>query len=174
MLTLLTGPRGAGKTTTCLYLARIARARGWRASGLISPGRFAHHRKIGIDLLDVGGGQRRPLASLRAREEKEGIKWHFDPAILAWGADILRRATPCDLLFIDEIGPLELIQNAGWHIALDVIDQGDYHHAIVVVRPELLSRARKRWPQAQVLEVSSLLPTSSLVAMLAITPQPWD
>jgi hypothetical protein len=72
---------------------------------------------------------------------------------MAWGNDVLGAATPCDLLIVDELGPLEFERNRGWTDGLAAVDSGDYRHALVVVRPQLLPAARARWPHAQVVDV---------------------
>ncbi len=161
MLTLLTGQRGTGKTTTCLRLMRRAQNRGLHVAGLISPARFVNGRKIGIELLDISTSQRRPLADLAGPHHLAVLRtlhWQFQPETIAWGQEALRRATPCDLFIVDELGPLELERRQGWHVALEIIDQGDYRHAVIVVRPELQAVARDLWPQASILKVSA--PTS--------------
>ncbi|HEY83524.1 MAG TPA: hypothetical protein G4N96_00215 [Chloroflexi bacterium] len=172
-LTLLTGPRGAGKTSLCLHKAEKARADGQTVAGLLSPARFERNYKVGIDALDLRSGQRRPLAQRRSKatggapfdlsaslkagfahlRQLETSNWRFDPDALAWGAEVLRQATPCDLLIIDELGPLEFERRGGWLVALDIITQGDYRHALVVVRPELLEVAQNRWPWAEIWQV---------------------
>ena len=172
MLTLLTGRRGAGKTTTCLRLMRQARARDLHVTGLISPARFADGRKIGIDLLDISSGEQRPLADLAQPQHLSGprtLHWQFRPETMAWAQEALRRAAPCDLLIVDELGPLELEQQQGWRVALEIIDRRDYRHALVVVRPELLARARELWPQARILEIAS----PAALDLDALAPGGW-
>jgi hypothetical protein len=51
---------------------------------------------------------------------------------------VLSAATPCDLLIVDELGPLELVGGHGWVHALDVLRKGDFGAALVVCRPSLL------------------------------------
>ena len=70
--------------------------------------------------------------------------WHFYADGLAWGREILQHATPCDVLIIDELGPLELVRGQGWVIGLDVLRGGGYRLALVAVRPSLLLRFGER------------------------------
>ena len=157
-LTLLTGPRGAGKTSLCLDMANKAKAAGQIVAGLLSPARFEGNYKVGIDVLDLRSGRRYPLAQRRSKKpdgapisgEPETNNWRFDAEALAWGAEVLQQATPCDLLIIDELGPLEFERKGGWLVALDIIDRGDYHRALIVARPKLLATAQSRWPWAQI------------------------
>ena len=65
--------------------------------------------------------------------------WRFDAGTLAWGRQLLASATPCDVLVIDEIGPLELLRDEGWPNALEVLRQGGYTLAVVGVRRALVA-----------------------------------
>jgi nucleoside-triphosphatase THEP1 len=71
-------------------------------------------------------------------------QWQFHQEGLRWGAEILRRAAPCDVLVIDELGPLELTREQGWTVALDVLSAGKYRMAVVVVRPALVAAFEER------------------------------
>jgi nucleoside-triphosphatase THEP1 len=64
--------------------------------------------------------------------------------VFEWGNEVLSRSLPCDLLIIDELGPLEVLGNRGWSNALSVLDAGDYAAALVVCRPGLLDRLQER------------------------------
>ena len=57
---ILSGERGAGKTSTCLRLAKEAKRRGLHPAGVICPARLVNGRKVGIDLMDVRTGERLP------------------------------------------------------------------------------------------------------------------
>lgn len=151
---VVSGRRGAGKTSWCLALARRTRALGLTVAGLASPAVFRDGRKAAIDLCDLGGGETRRLAE-RARPEAPGtanLGWRFDPAVLAWGNRILATARASDLLVVDELGPLEFVGHEGLTNAFAVIDAGRHHLAVVVIRPELTGDALRRWPRARVLE----------------------
>ena len=158
---LLTGRRGVGKTTVCQAVAELARRRGYRPGGVITPALYAcpepvlsracpersrrvegrsrrdsRGAKVGFEAVDVGSGERWPLA--RTDQELGGPRvgpYSFDSAGLARALRVLRRAAtagtgatnrrnsavPCDLLMVDEIGPLELEQGEGFAPILDLV-----------------------------------------------------
>lgn len=149
-IAILTGPPGSGKTTTCCQLADLARRCGLDCAGLVCPARFEGLRKAGIDVLDLRSGERRSLAEA---DDLPGLlrtsSYRFHVSAIAWGSTVLASACPCDLLIIDEIGPLELERRQGWVNALNVLRAGRFKLAVVVVRPALLNpfeRAMDRLP----------------------------
>lgn len=70
--------------------------------------------------------------------------WSYDPGVFEWGNEVLRRAIPCDLLVIDELGPIEILGGRGWSSAFEVLSTGDYDAALVVCRPALVDRLHER------------------------------
>ena len=138
-LFVLSGPRGSGKTTACREGIALARQRGLDCAGILCPARFAEGRKTGIDLLDVRGGECRPLAMV---DDLPGDlrmgRFRFDTQVMDWGTAILSAACPCDVLFVDEIGPLELERGQGWVNALEVLRAGRFGVGVAVVRPRLV------------------------------------
>ena len=147
-LVLLTGPRGAGKTRWCERCAHASRAAGFIVAGVVSPAVFEAGSKTAIDLLDLDSGERRRLAerSMPGVPGTAGLGWRLDGETLAWGNAILERTGPCDLLVIDELGPLEFRDEGGLSTAFAAVEARRYRRAVVVVRPELLDGARARWP----------------------------
>jgi nucleoside-triphosphatase THEP1 len=105
---------------------------------------------MGFEAVDVGSGERWPLA--RTDQELGGPRvgpYSFDPAGLARALKVLRRAATagCDLLIVDEIGPLELEQGEGFAPILDLLPAEGPTHTLIVVRPafvhQLLLHLRK-------------------------------
>jgi len=155
-LILITGGRGAGKTRFCDFVARRMRLRGCEVAGLLSPARFEGGQKIGIDALDLRSLTRRHFANRpgpagAALVRTEG--WVFADAVLAWGDECLRQAVPCDVLIVDELGPLEFLRSQGWIAGLGALDSRQYRLALAVIRPELLDLAQARWPDSGVLTI---------------------
>jgi nucleoside-triphosphatase len=145
MILLLTGESGCGKTTLCTRAVAVLKRRGMDVAGVLTLPRLVNDEKIGMDVEDARTGERCALAERAAiGAGTASLSWKFDAAGVARGAEILRAATPCDVLVVDELGPLELIHKVGWIVALDVLQVTNYHDALVVVRPALLESFRSR------------------------------
>ena len=161
---ILTGSRGAGKTTLCNRLIDEARVRGWQVAGVLSPAQFDRGEKTGIQAQDVRTQSRRPLAKRRSSKNSPSTPpatldtqtWKFEESALAWGNQLLKAAVPCDLLVIDELGPLEFEQGKGWSAGFEAVDSRRYRFAVVVIRPHYVESARKRWPDSLVLDLSAM------------------
>ncbi len=171
-ISLLTGEIASGKTTLCLGLAEAARQQGYQLGGLLSPAVFEDGKKIAIDVLDLKTSRRKRLAELKSSQSSdlETIRWAFQPEAVAWGNQALLGAIPCDLLLIDELGPLEFVRGEGWVNGFEVIESGDYQACLVVVRPSLLEQARVRWEISRIIDLShpsrSPLPPEGLLDLL--------
>jgi nucleoside-triphosphatase len=155
---LVSGARGAGKTTLCQRLVDHLRRQGWQTAGVRSPAVLAHGRKTGIQVQDLRTGESRLLArsTADAASPVSTIRWAFDEQALRWGNDVLAGAVPCDLLVVDELGPLELQRGQGWLAGLAALDSGQYRLALLVMRPELLEAAQARWPGSEVITVDDV------------------
>jgi nucleoside-triphosphatase len=142
-ITILTGTIGSGKTTACRQLISRLQQQSRDCAGIVCPARFDGERKAGIDLLNLRTGECRALAEADNRPAalRTGA-YRFDTQVMAWGAACLGAACPCDVLFVDEIGPLELERGQGWVNALDVLRAGRFRLAVVVVRPSLVDSFR--------------------------------
>lgn len=150
---LLSGNREIGKTSLLIKLKELAEQAGFNVKGVISPGVFVNGQKIGIDLLDLRSNQSVRLADLN----QDGIHsavvtehWSFHPDGLLCGDEALANSVPCDLLIVDELGPLELERGQGWQNGVKAIDSQEYRAAVVVIRPELINAALAKWPDASV------------------------
>jgi nucleoside-triphosphatase THEP1 len=148
MIVLLTGERGVGKSTVCARLAYAARDAGWRVGGVVAMAVYdAVGEKVGIDLVDVASGERRRQASTvhDLGGPRVGRYFMSDEA-LRWGAGVALRAIRegCDLVLLDEIGPLELEQGGGVAPTLPALLEYPHVHAVIVIRPELLEQLRGR------------------------------
>ena len=155
LLFLVTGSRGAGKTTFCKTLVKAAREAGWKVSGMISHPVYEDNQRTGIDAEDLSTGERRRLA-VRSDQPTPGAKhWQFDDAAITWGNQVFQASLPSDLFIVDELGPLEFEQNAGWQDAFAAVDSNQYAISIVVARSEMLGQVLLRWPAGNLVEIDT-------------------
>ncbi|RPI82213.1 MAG: hypothetical protein EHM41_18870, partial [Chloroflexi bacterium] len=137
-----------------------ARLAGLSPQGFVSPAIFENGRKIGIDLLEIQHDERRRLAVRRAEKASEGgtgihtARWQFDEGVLEWANQVLDEMSDAEFLIIDELGPLELLENQGFVSALKLVGERKYRLACVSIRPHLLGTAQERWPWAHTINIT--------------------
>jgi nucleoside-triphosphatase len=136
---ILTGERGVGKSTVCQRVVAMAQSQGLLCGGIITVRRSAET----LDVVDARSGETRRLTVTSDIPTDLVVgPYRFDPATVAWGNELLRAALPCELLVVDELGPLEFERGQGWTAAFDVLRGEGSALALVVVRPWLVERAR--------------------------------
>ena len=151
-LLILSGEIGSGKTTLLQNLISDLKSAGVQIQGLISPPVLAHEEKIGIDLVNLQTGEKRRFAEVNqnALTDLATTRWRFDSEVVKWGNQILSHVDLCQLLIVDEFGPLEFERGIGLTQGLKTVDQRNFQCALLVVRPGMLSRALDRWSDAEV------------------------
>ena len=153
-LVVISGESGAGKTTWCQEAVKQARAAGLRVAGVISPAVFKNGQKTGIDLVNIKTNERRVLASRKQLEWSDSsCNWDFDEQTCEWANRVLRAGRHAEVIFIDELGPRELLHGGGFQEGVRLIDHGFYESVFVVIRPGLLRIARHRWPDLQLVHL---------------------
>lgn len=169
-ITIISGEIESGKTSYCMELATILKAQGWDVRGIVSPAVFDGDTKIAIDAMDLLTSEQRRLADLRSDTSPTPGPmtklWAFNLETIAWCNDVLVRSTPCDLLMVDELGPLEFEQGSGLLQGLNALESRAYRHAIVVVRSHLVEEARSRWPDAVIIANDHLDPSTTPFPLL--------
>jgi nucleoside-triphosphatase THEP1 len=147
-LILLTGERGSGKSTVCSTVRDFVARRGVHCGG------FLTHRNLddtgttcGLSLEEVATGASHRLAA--TRENLGGPRigpFSMDAAMLALGVQLARSAFEAnlDLVFLDEIGPLELAQGLGFASAIPLVARHPRVAVILTVRPTLVEVAAEQ------------------------------
>lgn len=154
---ILTGGRGSGKTRACLHWVDQAHQANWMVAGMVCPAVFEKGQKIGFDAVNLTTGERRRLANRVDRDTGDIVTdhWDFYADVLAWGNDVLGSIGQCDLLVIDELGPLEFNRRQGWVNGFEALERCRCRLSIVVIRPELLADARGLWQDAEIIDLDA-------------------
>lgn len=144
-IALLSGEIGAGKTTACQRVVELARARGFACGGLLTPALIEDGRKVGIVGVDLSNGEQRVMARLDRDLGGPPVGcYHFAADAFEWANAVIASAVDagCDLLAIDEIGPLELAKGGGLAPALNLLNA--VPRTLIVVRLNLLDALRDK------------------------------
>ncbi|MEM3697368.1 MAG: NTPase [Candidatus Bathyarchaeia archaeon] len=107
---LLTGSPGIGKTTVLLKVVEALKAKGYSVGGMISREVRSCGARVGFEILDLGSGSRGWLAHVNQKMGPQVGKYRVNLADLdGIGVEaILKAIAECDVVAIDEIGPMEL------------------------------------------------------------------
>jgi nucleoside-triphosphatase len=101
----VTGSPGIGKST---LVAKVAKAAGGRVGGVLARDKRYKDRRIGFELLDLASGAVGMLADETGSGPQLG-KYRVHPEDLdGLGARAIENALKCDLIVVDEVGPMEL------------------------------------------------------------------
>jgi nucleoside-triphosphatase THEP1 len=148
-LLILTGPIGIGKSTITRKVYELAVSRGYKISGVISPPLYDENGiKVGFFAEDISSGERWILGRNDNAVSLKGPVWGkytfseegFEKAVRA-----LKRAHSdgCDLLILDEVGPLELLCGKGFRPFLELLTGETVTNLLIVVRPSLIKEVLK-------------------------------
>ena len=107
---LLTGNPGVGKTTVLTKAVSTLKQKGYCVGGMISREVRKGGTRVGFELLDLNGGRRGWLAHINQKHGPQVGKYRLNIEDLdAIGAEAITEAVAqCDIIAIDEIGPMEL------------------------------------------------------------------
>ncbi len=101
----VTGSPGIGKST---LVAKVATATGMRVGGVVARDKRYKDRRIGFELLDLATGGVGMLADETGSGPQLG-KYRVHPEGLdGIGAHAVENALKCELIVVDEVGPMEL------------------------------------------------------------------
>lgn len=109
-LLLLTGSPGVGKTTILLKTAEALKTRGYSLGGMISREARSSGGRVGFEIMDLSNGKSGWLAHVdqefgpQVGKYRVNLKDLDDVGVKA----IMNAVANCDIIVIDEIGPMEL------------------------------------------------------------------
>ena len=143
---LLTGEKKIGKSTLCRKVCDWVRARGYKPAGIVCPALYdSDKRKRGFMAEDVRTGKQWVLGTREKKLFGPGYgSYTFSRSGLHRAVRILKRAPKkgCDLLVLDEVGPLEMERGEGFRSALDMLTSQKYVNLLIVVRPSLIEEVK--------------------------------
>lgn len=123
---LLTGSPGIGKTTALLKVVDALRDKGYTVGGMISREVRERGTRIGFEILDLKGEIKGWLAHINQKVGPQIGKYRVNLEDLKeiGVKAILKAEKECDVVVIDEIGPMELFSNE-FRQAVDKVVKGD-------------------------------------------------
>ena len=136
---VVTGASGSGKTEAVVLAADRLRAAGVRVAGFVQPGEWSENRKVAFRLRDLATGVEAPLARLSEQGDGDfGTRFVFDDAGFELGGEALARATPGSVVFVDELGPVELRDGGHMPAVKKALGEEGLAASVVVVRRMLV------------------------------------
>lgn len=106
----VTGTPGAGKSTAVAKTAeKLASQHGFKIGGIQTNEIRKEGKREGFSIKDLATGETGTLSHIKGEGPRLG-KYHINMGDLETiGANAIRNALSCDIVLIDEIGPMELI-----------------------------------------------------------------
>lgn len=168
MRLLVVGEPGSGKTSWCREYIDRRRESGSSVGGILCPAIHKQGQRVGSNALDLHTGQEVPFARLsRYRSFKGGEKigdYTISEDGISFACGAIKRAveTRCDLVVIDEVGPLELRGN-GLMPAVELALTSAVN-VLIVVRSSLKEALQGRFPDCEFVVVADLTESPSNVS----------
>jgi nucleoside-triphosphatase len=101
----VTGSPGIGKSTVVEKVTKVMKC---RVGGVLARDKRFNGRRIGFELLDIASGDVGVLADETGNGPQLGkYRVHLD-SLGKIGATAVQNAIQCDLIVVDEVGPMEL------------------------------------------------------------------
>jgi nucleoside-triphosphatase THEP1 len=137
---IITGKINSGKSAYLEELVTEEKSLGQTPTGIMARGIFKAQNKIGYDVIDIASEASMPLARIFpfADSDIRSGKFYFSKTAFDFGKEALLNFKPDGIVFVDEVGPLELA-GKGYAECLRRLLQSRISKLYVVVRKELLS-----------------------------------
>ncbi len=170
MRLLVVGEPRSGKTSWCREYIDRRRRCGSKVGGILSPAIEKQRQRLGSNALDLLTGKEVPFARLsRLRRFKAGEvvgDYTISRRGILFACGAIKRAVEsrCDLVVIDEVGPLEL-RGKGLMPAVELA-LASAVKVVVVVRSSLKGALRRRFPEYEFVVVADLTQSPSDVSNL--------
>lgn len=160
MRLLVVGEPGSGKTSWCREYIDRQRKSGSTIGGILSPAIEQQGQRVGSNSLDLLTGQEVPFARLSRHKSFKGGEvvgeYTIDREGISFACGAIEQAVEnrCDLIVIDEVGPLEL-SGEGLMPAVEMALASSVN-VLIVVRSSLKATLERRFPDHQFVVVADL------------------
>jgi nucleoside-triphosphatase THEP1 len=157
---LVVGEPGSGKTSWCREYIDRRRESGSRVGGILSLATDHQGQRVGSNALDLLTDQEVPFSRLSSHRSFKAGEKIGDYAIsrdgISFACGAIKRAVEnrCDLVVIDEVGPLEL-SGKGIMPAVELALASSVE-VLIVVRSSLKATLERRFPDHQFVVVADL------------------
>lgn len=113
---IITGNAHQGKTGYAKELAEKLKRNGHVVGGFVSHGKFRNNQRDSFEIENLKNGK---TILLCKREPEEGWTrfgpFYFNPLAFKEGGNMIESAHPGEIVFVDELGKLELYRKGGWY-----------------------------------------------------------
>jgi nucleoside-triphosphatase len=132
-LLLLTGAPGTGKTTILTRTAELLKSKGYTVGGMITREARARQNRVGFEIIDVASANRNWLAHIDQKTGPQVGRYHVNIVGLETTGvtAILNAIEQADVVFIDEVGPMELVSSKFREAVKEAVEGGKPVVAIV-------------------------------------------
>jgi len=147
MMIIITGDVQSGKSTFAMELAMHLVQKKQKIAGIIAKGLWKDNLRSGFNLIDLSTNQQVPLARRKIKFKKSHVTpFDFFEDGMDFGANALDKKKCCfsNIIFIDEIGKLELI-GFGWASLLNPLLTIKSATHIWIVRENFVNEVCINW-----------------------------
>ncbi len=145
-IVVITGEIHQGKTTFAGNVINILREKKVNVCGFLAVGVNENGERTGFNLLDLKTGEYTKLCTVSQNKEKiKSGKYFFSQEAIKKGKNLLSSVNKnCGVVFIDEIGPLELA-GSGWSNSIDELCMKGISPQVWIMRKSVVDKALRRW-----------------------------
>lgn len=142
---IITGDKGAGKTTYAQQLVGTMKNKNVRISGILALGKFEDNIRTQFDLVDIQTNEKMLLASTQIKSDLRFGKFYFNKEAFSFGEKVIARDVEnSDYIIIDELGMLE-VQNGGWYRIIEELFKYSDKRQIWLVRRKYIDNLVKNF-----------------------------
>ncbi|MEA1968218.1 MAG: nucleoside-triphosphatase [Thermodesulfobacteriota bacterium] len=144
---IITGEKQSGKSTLAAQLAAALKDKNVKIAGIIAKGIWKNNIREGFNLMDLKTGKSYPLAKRMEKPGKNSITgFEFLETGIAAGSRALNleQCQDADVIFVDEIGRLE-IKSLGWSLLLAPVLSIQSAAHIWIVRKKFVKEICSIW-----------------------------